>query len=237
MARWGVRRQAIWREYVEGVIVAVLVALALRAFVISAYKIPSNSMIPTLRSGDVIFAWKLPYRVTFPFSKSNWIKPRIPARGAVMLFRYPDDPRLVFVKRVMGIPGDKVEVRGQTVIINDNPVASIPVDDPTELLRGVPFAESHALHRESTELGEHLVAFRKEVNRDGFGPTIVPAGLLFVLGDSRDAADDSRFWGMVPVENLEGRAFLVWLSFDWENRLWGTRIPTPRWGRIAQLID
>jgi signal peptidase I len=225
------------REYVESLIVAIIIALVLRTFVVAAYKIPTASMAPTLKVGDCIFAWKLPYGLRIPFLDIQVLKPRMPQRGDVVVFRYPDDETLSFIKRVVGIPGDKIEIRQKRLIINDKLVAYGPAR--AEDVKDLPLQELYIVQSEVLDGKSHSVMYRRGEDEDSFGPQVVPEGRFFVLGDNRDSSDDSRFWGtkgMVPIENLEGRAVLIWASFDWEKRLKNIGLPKVRTERLLSVI-
>lgn len=219
------KRYVFW-EYFESLLVAVIIAVILRTFVVAAYKIPTGSMIPTLKIGDCLFAWKLPYGMHIPFTGFTLFGPTSPKRGDVVVFKYPDDPSISFVKRVIGLPGDKVEIRQKRVFVNDQMLKyeSVPNDDPQ--LRDIPMLELYIVQREIIGGLKHYVMFRRGDDDDSYGPIVIPEGKLFVLGDNRDSSDDSRSWGLVPFGNLEGRSVLIWASFDWERR--GRRLGLPR---------
>ncbi|MDZ4677818.1 MAG: signal peptidase I [Oligoflexia bacterium] len=225
------------REYVESLFVAIIIALILRSFVIAAYKIPTGSMAPTLKAGDCIFAWKLPYGLRIPFTRISIIQPQIPDRGDVIVFRYPEDESLSFIKRVVGVPGDKIEIRQKRLYINDK-ISQYENLKPADLkvFDDLPHNEFHIFQKETIDNKSHLVMFRRGEDEDSYGPEVVPEDRLFVLGDNRDSSDDSRFWGMVPLKNLEGRAILIWCSFDWEKRIKNTGIPRVRTERLLTVI-
>ena len=222
------------REYTQSFIIAVVIAILLRTFVIAAYKIPTGSMTPTLKVGDCIFAWKLPYGIRIPFTKFLVVRPILPARGDVIVFRYPEDESLSFVKRVVGLPGDKIEIRQKRLLINDK-IAEYGRTDDREL-RDLPAKELFILQREKIDQKTHFVMFKRGEDDDSFGPQVIPPDKLFVLGDNRDSSDDSRFWGTVPLENLEGKAFLIWASFDWGKHFRNSTLPTIRSERLMTLI-
>jgi signal peptidase I len=228
------------REYTESVVVAVLIAVILRTFVLSAYKIPTGSMIPTLKIGDCIFAWKLPYGVHVPFTHFTFLKPKSVVRGSVVVFKYPEDPSISFVKRVIGVPGDKIEIRQKRVFVNDKILSYEQVGKTDPQIQDVPMKETYIIQKESMGSGDgrswHYVMFKRGEDDDSYGPVVVPDGKLFVMGDNRDTSDDSRAWGMVPFDNLEGRALLIWASFDWERQFRGSGFPQVRWERLLSLV-
>ncbi|MBF0170310.1 MAG: signal peptidase I [Nitrospinae bacterium] len=179
-------------EYVKAIAVALLLALAVRTYVVQAFKIPSESMVATLLVGDHLLVDKLRYRIGDP------------QRGDIVVFRYPRNPETDFVKRIVGLPGETLEVVGETVYID-----------------GAPLAEPYARWEPSPfSMG---TAYR-------FPKTTVPAGSYFMMGDNRNASQDSRYWGALPRELMHGKAFLIHWSWDGEG--WGVR-----WGRLGRLLE
>lgn len=160
------------KETIETVIIALVIAFLIRTFVVQTFYIPSGSMEPTLLVGDRIMAYKLFYGLEDV------------ERGDIIVFEFPLNPKKDYIKRVIGLPGDKVEIREKVVYINDQ-----------KLL------EPYAVHRSNWDVG---------FPRDDYGPIVVPANSLFVLGDNRDSSEDSRYWGYVPAENIVGEAFLIY---------------------------
>lgn len=201
-----VKAKSTFREYAEAIGMALLLALFIRTFIVQAFKIPSGSMIPTLQIGDHILVNKLAYGVRLPFLENYLVDFGAPKRGDVVVFIFPEDRSKDFIKRVVGVAGDSVEIRGKTVFINgkeiDDPHAQFEGDDPQTA--GLP-------------------------TRDHFGPKTVPANHIFVMGDNRDRSYDSRFWGYVDLEDVRGKAFLIYWSWDGSDR-W------VRWERIGNLI-
>ena len=207
----------VW-DYSESVIVAVLVALLLRAFVVEAFKIPTGSMIPTLIIGDHIFVNKFIYGLRVPFTKFFLVKFRKPRRGEVIVFIYPRDESRDFIKRVIGIEGDIIEMNGNQVIINGEPV-------PRCYLGRYVYYEENPITEEKERIETDLyletlggyyykVIYNPErpFSLGWHGPVRVPKGQLFVMGDNRDDSQDSRIWGGVPLRNLKGRALMIWWS-------------------------
>lgn len=229
------KRYVFW-EYFESLIVAVIIAVVLRTFVVAAYKIPTGSMIPTLKIGDCLFAWKLPYGIHIPFTHHTLFGPRQPERGDVVVFKYPEDPNISFVKRVIAVPGDKVEIRQKRVFVNDQMLKYEPVPSNDPQLKDVPMMELYIVQRETIGTHQHYVMFRRGEDDDSYGPLVIPEKKLFVLGDNRDSSDDSRSWGLVPFNNLEGRSVLIWCSLDWEKRGRRLGLPTLRTERLFTLI-
>jgi signal peptidase I len=197
--------KSVAREYTEALLVALLLAFFIRSFVVQAFKIPSGSMLPTLQIGDHILVNKFLYGLRLPYPlESTLIEWKQPSRGDVIVFVYPKDPSKDFIKRVIGEPGDTVEIRHKQVFINgekiDDPYASFADED-----REIPGP------------------------RDNFGPVTVPQHQLFVMGDNRDRSHDGRFWGFVDLDEVKGKAFLIYWSWDGQDR-W------VRWERIGSLI-
>lgn len=229
--------QIIFREYFESLIVAVIIALSLRFFVISAYKIPTGSMTPTLKSGDFIFVSKMSYGFPVPFSNGSKIGAQIPLRGDVIVFRLPGAEGVSYVKRVVGLPGDRIEIKAKHLFINDHESSYKEWSD--QVISDLPSKEYHEVFQETSLAHHHLVIFNKEQKDqkfESFGPIIVPPDQVFVLGDNRDSSDDSRYWGSVPLQFIEGRALFIWLSFDWLNRWGAEQLPNIRWERQFMII-
>lgn len=194
------------RENVEAILVAVLLALFIRAFVVQAFKIPSGSMKETLQIGDHILVNKFIYGVKLPFKQTTIIPISAPERGDIVVFRYPVDPDKDFIKRVVGLGGDTIEIRNKKVFINNEPA-----------------------HHDFAVFSDTHVLPGKLTARDNFGPVTVPDDHLFVMGDNRDNSHDSRFWGFVPLREVKGKAFIIYWS--WDKSDFGVR-----WGRIGDLI-
>ena len=211
-------RKPPWRETIEQIVVAVLIALLLSSFVIEAFKIPSGSMIPTLHIGDQIFVNKWIYGLRVPFTSIRIIDFAPPERGDVIVFIYPVDPSEDFIKRVIGVPGDTVEVRHGTVFVNGNALPREPKGRRSEWDKEP--AASAWTEQVSTAFVEHVDGKEYTVleddipgQHDNTTPKVVTPGHLFVMGDNRDHSYDSRGWGMVPTENVLGRAMFVWWSW------------------------
>ena len=200
------KSKSTFREYAEAIGMALLLALFIRTFIVQAFKIPSGSMIPTLQIGDHILVNKLSYGVRIPFWEHYLVTFQKVQRGDVIVFIFPEDRSKDFIKRVIGVGGDSVEVRDKKIYINgkqvDDPHAHFEGDDPA-----APGLSS----------------------RDGYGPRVVPENHIFVMGDNRDRSYDSRFWGFVSLEDVRGKAFLIYWSWDGSDR-W------VRWERLGSLI-
>ena len=218
-------KQPWWVEYSVSFFPVILVVFVLRSFIVEPFKIPSGSMIPTLLVGDFILVNKYQFGIRLPIVNKKIVDVANPARGDVMVFRYPEDPSLDYIKRVVGVPGDVVTYRDKRISVNG-------VAAPVRRL-------SDYLHRErmqfSSRYAENLGGVEHEIlidedapamvpmsrafpysadciyNSDGFECKI-PPGHYFVMGDNRDNSADSRVWGFVPDENIVGKAFFIWLN-------------------------
>lgn len=216
-------------------IIAVFIVLILRSSFLEPYKIPSGSMIPTLFVGDHIFVNKLSYGFKFPFTE--WIfdapvyvtEQKVPERGDVIVFRWPRNESINYIKRVVGLPGDTVAIRDKVLYINDKPISETPWHDE-HLLSGIDNDQDRArltLYMENLcsdkvlpevpadckNVVKHPVLHDgKSLHLSDYGPAKIPDGNIFVLGDNRDRSSDSRYWGMVPLKNIKGKAMFVWLN-------------------------
>jgi signal peptidase I len=191
-------KKSVPREYLESVVVAVILALFIRTFVVQAFKIPTGSMETNLLIGDHLLVNKVIYSPSV-FPLEDWLLAKKPVhRGHVVVFKFPEDPTRDFIKRVIGLPGETVEIRDKTVFINGQALVE-------------PYAHflEAPLRHDDPEYG-----LRSEGIRDNYGPEVVPAGHLFVLGDNRDNSRDSRFWGFLPRDQVKGRALLVYWSYE-----------------------
>ncbi len=197
-------QKASWREYAEALGMAILLALVIRGFVVQAFKIPSGSMLPTLQIGDHLLVNKFIYGLRMPVVGGRLFSFSEPVSGDVIVFVYPEDRSKDFIKRVKAVAGDRVELRNKVLLVNGSPVT-----------------DDHAFYRPG--------ASRNRSPRDNFGPITVPEGHVFVLGDNRDHSHDSRFWGTVPVDDILGKAFVLYWSWDADTF-------SPRWGRIGMRI-
>ncbi len=206
------KRKSNIRETIEAVVVAFLIALVIRTFVIQAFKIPSGSMIPTLLVGDHILVNKflLGTPVDIPFTNITLFRMpgfRKAQRGDIIVFKYPEDPKRDFIKRVIGVGGDVVMEKDKVVYVN-----------------GRRLVEPYTQH-----VDEDIKPGQFD-RRDNFGPVVVPMGAVFVMGDNRDQSYDSRFWGFVPDSEIKGKAVIIYWSWDSE-KTW------VRFNRIGKLVN
>lgn len=236
------KRKSKFREYVEAIVIAVMLAMLIRAYVVQAFKIPSGSMIPTLVIGDHILVNKFIYGLDLPFTDGRSLIYKQPKREDIIVFAFPKnrevaecgsiakniqsrlgntlsngDPSYLFkddckdfIKRVIGVGGDKVEIKNKVVYVND-----------------VALSEPYKIHKDAN------IEEKGATVRDNFGPITVPYGKFFVMGDNRDQSFDGRFWGFVDMNDIKGKAFIIYWSWD-SSDLWYNKV---RWGRIGNLIN
>lgn len=223
-------KDPIWVEWGAAFFPVILAVFFLRSFLVEPFKIPSGSMMPTLLVGDFILVNKYTYGVRLPVLNKKVADVNLPARGDVIVFRYPPNPSLDYIKRVVGMPGDKVVYRNKRLTINGEPVLIAKAED--FIKGGLAFVPRYA---ETLGKTQHEILIEPEMpayvqaitdypyrnncqyNTDGISCE-VPAGHYFVMGDNRDNSQDSRFWGFVPEENIVGKAFFIWFnsSFDFK---------------------
>jgi signal peptidase I len=226
-ARHQLLAQPWWLDWTAGLFPVILMVFVLRSFLFEPFKIPSGSMIPTLEIGDLILVNKFHYGIRVPVINKKIIPINNPQRGDVMVFRYPVDPSIDFIKRVVGVPGDEVSFLNQRLYLNGTQVPLKQLDDYyDENLRSYSRQFEEALgttgHRLLVEprmpsnygSRSHAFPYNENCRYTADGVTCkVPAGHYFMMGDNRDNSEDSRFWGFVPDENIVGRAFFVWMNF------------------------
>jgi signal peptidase I len=200
------KQKSTFREYAEAIVMAVVLALFIRTFIVQAFKIPSGSMKPTLLVGDHILVNKFIYGVKLPFVGKTIIPVSEPRRGDVIVFVFPEDRSKDFIKRVVAVGGDTVEIKNKHVYVNGKQVA-----DP------------HAHFTDRRSMPAELYP------RDNLKPRVVPKDHIFVMGDNRDQSYDSRYWGFVPLEDVRGKAFLIYWS--WRETGLGVR-----WSRLGDLV-
>jgi signal peptidase I len=227
------RKKSTAREWGEAILVAVVLALVIRTFVIQAFKIPSGSMLETLQIGDHLLVNKMIVGtiVEIPLTRIMLFRvPRVrePRRGEILVFQFPRDTSRDFIKRVIGLPGEVVAIRDKRVTINGE-----PLEEPYVIYRGGP-PTSTSLPAPLARAGAAVPACSAREGgylreRDDYGPCRVPDGHLFMMGDNRDQSEDSRTWGPLPIELIRGKALIIYWSWDRHRFL-------PRWGRIGTLV-
>ena len=200
-------KKSVLLEYVQSIVLALILALFIRAFIVQTYKIPSGSMEDTLAIGDHIVVNKFLYGVKIPFVDRKVAAIRDPARGDIVVFEFPEDPDKDFIKRVIGTPGDRVQMVNKHVYVNGNL-----------------YENPHEVHKKQDQVPKHVSP------RDNTDPIVVPPDSYFVMGDNRDLSYDSRFWGFVKRDKIKGRAIIKYWSWDSDRG-------NVRWGNIGRVID
>jgi len=251
-----VHKKSVAREYLESIVVAVILALFIRTFAVQAFKIPTASMEDTLLIGDHLLVNRLAYSPSFGPLEDTLLGKRPIARGDVVVFKYPVQPERDFIKRVIGLPGETVEMRDKQVLVNGQP---LPEDaqvcsegasgkrtcrdaDPSQGGPYKVFLSRAPLRPDDTAYGAH----GGDSIQDNWGPQTVPAGHLLVLGDNRDNSADGRVWGFLPIDQVKGRALIVYWSLeadreDYQGASWGgwRKVLDPRrwrWKRMFHVI-
>jgi signal peptidase I len=228
-------------ESLRGLLGALAIALLIRAFLVEPFTIPSGSMLGTLQVGDFVFVSKLSYRaeipynilrIRFPWGGTTLWEWDTPKRGDIVVFRYPGDQNIDYIKRVIAIPGDRVEVRNHQVLVNgalwprqftrsDVVRDQFCTDDKSQI-----YLEDNGERTYEVTIGGG------PIDHANYGPVTVPEGKLFMMGDHRDQSADSRIWGFAPIEYVKGRALFIWLSIDPCKPL----LQKIRWERLGQTV-
>jgi signal peptidase I len=214
-------------EYAKSFFPVILAVLLLRSFLIEPFRIPSGSMMPTLLVGDFILVNKYKYGIRLPVLNKKVHEMGEPERGDVVVFRFPKDPSVDYIKRVVGVPGDHVVYRDKTLFINGEKIAQIPQGNYIGMGSGLSMSGADLRREDLTGVKHDILVVPK--NRGVSSDVVVPAGHYFVMGDNRDNSNDSRYWGFVPEENLVGKAFMIWMN-------WDSAADGVGWGRIGDSI-
>jgi signal peptidase I len=222
-----IAKEPVIVEYARSFFPVVLIVLIVRSFLVEPFRIPSGSMMPTLLVGDFILVNKFAYGIRLPVLNAKVVEVGQPERGDVVVFRYPQDPHVDYIKRVVGLPGDTIGYFQKTVYVNGQPIRQTPAG-AYEVAGAGAVMNGASLRREQLGSVEHDILVRpRQPNVEG--EFTVPAGEYFVMGDNRDNSNDSRYWGTVPENNLVGKAFYIWMS--WDSDAGGVS-----WGRIGSAI-
>jgi signal peptidase I len=226
-------KKSFFKEWVEPFLIAAVVALFIRQFVVEAFKIPSGSMIPTLTIGDHLLVNKFIYGPRIPFTDNRFFSGAEPKRGEIIVFKFPEDESKNFIKRVVGVPGDKIEIRKGILLINDQPVPVMELKNVGDKDAGSVQASLWGKPRvleESLGSVTHRIQYLRDQSGYDFGPVLVPKESVFVMGDNRDNSQDSRVWKFVKYDKILGKALIIYWSWDGNDGRW------LRWERIGNLI-
>jgi len=221
-------REPVIVEYAKAFFPVILIVLILRSFLVEPFRIPSGSMMPTLLDGDFILVNKFGYGIRLPVLNTKIIEVGDPKRGDVVVFRFPRDPSVDYIKRIVGLPGDRIVYRDKVLYINDEPMKQELIGTYTGTGTGMSMT-GHSLRIETLANVRHEILTRPEQPPRN-AEFRVPEGHYFVMGDNRDNSNDSRFWGFVPDENLVGKAFMIWMNWDSADK-------TIRWERLGSFIE
>jgi len=226
-------KKSFYKEWIEPFLIAAVVALFIRQFGVEAFKIPSGSMIPTLTIGDHLLVNKFLYGPRIPFTDSRFFRGAEPKRGDIIVFKFPEDESKNFIKRVVGVPGDKIEIRKGILRINDLPVPLTEVTESGPSGQGggqaLPWGKPRVYDEQLGNVTHRLQYLRDQSGYD-FGPVLVPQESVFVMGDNRDNSQDSRIWRFVKYDKILGKALIIYWSWDGNEGRW------LRWERIGHLI-
>ena len=233
------RTAGIVIEYARAFFPVILVVFVLRSFIVEPFRIPSGSMLPSLYIGDFILVSKFSYGIRLPLINQKVFSIGTPKRGEVLVFRYPHDEKTNYIKRVVGLPGDIVDYKNKRLRINGN-VVDLQKSNREDTEQGTQSNEQVRVHIERLGKSSHGILLDTSLGSRDYTRIIVPPDKFFVMGDNRDHSNDSRFWGFVPEENIVGRAFFVWFSWDsnkndhfWNDYIGGGA----NWPRIGTTID
>ncbi|MDJ0806674.1 MAG: signal peptidase I [Gammaproteobacteria bacterium] len=226
-------------EYSRSFFPVIFAVLILRSFLVEPFRIPSGSMMPTLLVGDFILVNKYSYGIRLPVLNKKVIQINDPQPGDVVVFRYPQQPWIDYIKRVVAVPGDTIHYRDKTIYINGESIPQTPLGRYTGVGSGVQMTGA-IRSKEAIDEVEHDILVHPRApnlalgcNVLRSGPITVPEGHYFVMGDNRDNSNDSRCWGLVPDENLVGKAFGIWMN--WDSNL--ESFPPIAWERLGNGID
>lgn len=215
-------KKSVVREYFESLVIAVVLALFVRTFVVQAFKIPTGSMEQNLLIGDHLLVNKFAFGPALSWAERRLLPIREIHRLDVIVFKYPEEPERDFIKRVIGLPGETIELRNKRVYVDGR-----RLDEPY-----VFYLEDPPPLPEDMSLSSDLAGISSDP-RVQYGPVTVPAGHYFVMGDNRDNSQDSRYWGFLPRENVKGKALVIYWSYAAES---GTMFNATRWGRILRQV-
>lgn len=217
-------REPILVDYARSFFPVFLIVLVVRSFIVEPFHIPSGSMIPTLLVGDFVLVNKFDYGIRLPLSHTRIIDIGEPQRGDVAVFRYPKNPDVDYIKRIVGVPGDHIVYKNETLYVNGKRIAETPLG----WYSGPTVAEARLSVEHLGKVDHKILTMPNIHSREG--SWTVPPGHYFAMGDNRDNSEDSRYWGFVPEKNLVGKAFLIWMNWDGFPSM-------PLWGRVGMTIN
>jgi signal peptidase I len=208
-------KEPTWIEYCKSFFPVILAVLLLRSFLVEPFRIPSGSMMPTLLVGDFILVNKFAYGIRLPVVNTKVIDIDEPERGDVVVFRYPKDPSVDYIKRVVGLPGDTIRYANKVVYVNGQPAGQVPAGVYLGKGSGVSMSGASKRREQLGDLQHDILVMPRSPGVQG--EYVVGEDEYFVMGDNRDNSNDSRYWGTVPEENLVGKAFRIWMNWDSAN--------------------
>jgi signal peptidase I len=221
-------KEPTWIEYCKSFFPVILAVLLLRSFLVEPFRIPSGSMMPTLLVGDFILVNKFAYGIRLPVANTKIIEIDEPERGDVVVFRYPKDPSVDYIKRVVGLPGDTIRYANKVIYVNGQPAGQVPAGVYLGKGSGVSMSGASKRREQLGDLQHDILVMPRTPGMEG--EYVVGEDEYFVMGDNRDNSNDSRYWGTVPEENLVGKAFRIWMN--WDNANGGID-----WDRIGMKIQ
>ena len=208
-------KEPTWIEYCKSFFPVILAVLLLRSFLVEPFRIPSGSMMPTLLVGDFILVNKFAYGIRLPVANTKIIEIDEPERGDVVVFRYPKDPSVDYIKRVVGLPGDPIRYANKVIYVNGQPAGQVPAGVYLGKGSGVSMSGASKRREQLGDLQHDILVMPRTPGMEG--EYVVGEDEYFVMGDNRDNSNDSRYWGTVPEENLVGKAFRIWMNWDSAN--------------------
>jgi signal peptidase I len=223
-----VLKEPTWIEYCKSFFPVILAVLLLRSFLVEPFRIPSGSMMPTLLVGDFILVNKYAYGIRLPVLNTKIVDIGEPRRGDVVVFRYPKDPSVDYIKRVVGLPGDRIGYYNKILHINGEPIAQVPAGVYVGKGSGVSMSGAGKRQEQLGDVQHQILVMPRTPGLEG--EYVVPDNEYFVMGDNRDNSNDSRYWGPVPEQNLVGKAFRIWMNWDSANG-------GIEWDRIGRKIQ
>ncbi|MDD2466339.1 MAG: signal peptidase I [Desulfobulbus sp.] len=226
-------KKSVIRENIEAIIIAVLLALFIRTFIVQAFKIPSGSMLPTLQIGDHILVSKFIYGVKMPFTGKTLVPITDPKPHDIVVFQYPKDPQLDYIKRVIAVAGDTVEIRNKIIYVNGK-----RFDEPhAQFQDNRIYSKTDSCNFNTWDKVPHMHSIDTNCPRDNIDSFKVPPHKIFCMGDNRDNSYDGRFWGFVDLSAVRGKAWAIYWSWDVQQPLFSLdRLRSIRWGRIGDIV-